>query len=489
MTPEQSLIQAVGEVSASPSILAELTPSAQLSVGSYALGASEVVLSMIGQGADPSALAQGATSLVATLITDLVGGLFSSASSAVPIVGEILGSVIGILGTLQESQDAEEAKRAAEREAACKEEAQKWKTIGTGAWGAVLPADYFVQASRDYADRWTIHRTPFNGQFLRAVLATSWPRWYVATWRTNDSADVRRQMGHDAVQNGPVSGYWSSEIAKNVWQSLHDDETGRYANAHNWPPRPQELRIALKVLDGIAGQHPAVLALAGRPMGEAGREVWPLFCDLLYWLCRVPRPPWWGDGAPWTEESAKALGLVPVPTLHEPVIRRLYSSPADSPQIDSPSAIWVWWENMRTIQGLPELEARPDPIGWCHGYGSAGCNLLYGLADSWRNYAVPVTASDAETRATQVADAWAWMEQHLGENGPQARLPRRPISHQAASSAISAIGASLGWTEQAQQDAQQVVAQQAQPTTSTVRRVAIAGTLGLGAALAWALSG
>jgi hypothetical protein len=491
-TPEQSLLQAIGQVSSSTSILAELTPSAQLAVGGYALGVSEVVLGMLGGGANPGDLAAGATSLVANLVTDLVGGLFASASDAVPIVGEVLGSVIGILGALQAAEDAEEERLRQQREAKCKAETEKWKTIGTGAWGEVLPADYFVQASRDYRNTWTIHRMPFHGQFLRAVLAESWPRWFVEAFRGHGPGVAqRRAMGHDAVSGGAFGTYFATEVAHQVWLGLHDSERERYANADNWPPRPAELRIALKVLDGIAGQHPAILAQAGRPLGEAGREIWPLFCDLLYWLCRVPRPPWWADGVPWENDPAvAALGLVPVPTLNEPVIRGFYSAQTASAQTDSPAAPWTEWDRMRRLE-LYHLRERPDPIGWCHGYGTAGCNLVYGLADGWRGYAEPVTASDAETRAEQVRAAWEWMEQHLGETGPGSGM--RPIgrvgSRANASAAISSMGAALGWTKPAQDQAHAILEAEAKPTATTVRKAAIVGTLGLGAAaVGWALT-
>lgn len=491
MTTEQDLLQAVGAVSDSPSILAELTPSGTLTVGGYALGVSEVVLGLVGgSSGNPADLAAGATSLVASLVTDLVGAVFGAAVDSVPIVGQILGSVIGLLGELQEAEKADEARKKAEQEQACKEETLRWKTIGNGAWGQVLPADYFVQATRDHEDRWTIHREPFHGAFLRAILETSWPRWFAESFDgAAVSAVQRRRLGHDAIEPSAATSWsmWKSPIHEQVWLGLHQPERERYANADNWPPRPAELEITCKLLRGVAGQHPAVLAQSGRPLGEAGREVWPLFCDLLYFLCRVPRPPWWADGVSWENDpSVAALGLLPVPTLNEPWIRRFYSSPAASPLMDSASAPWVEWDRMRRFE-LPHLRNRGLPLGSCRGYGSAGCNLLFGLADGWRGFARPVTASDAETRDAQIREAWAWMEQHLNGHGPAKFLPG-VIPRDKISAAIVHVANELGWSTQAQQTAHDIIEASSAPTTSTLRKATIAAALGAGAiGLAYAI--
>lgn len=395
----------------SPQMQAAISPATRAHVGSMLASAYNVALAA-SDGTAPALVGASAELLLsvgATIASQALAEIAGELADAIPIVGAVASTLIGIVSAVQQSEAADAEQRAAIFRAKCGAVRDLYTVRPTGYNGTTLPADLFLKSFRSEqtaaGDDVLTHtgRVPYPGGMLRLLTEYQWPAWIIE--RTVGAAPMHEYLGIPpatlAMYGG--NGYSPEPCALPIWPNTE------------LPPLFAELR------QGIEDQSLARRQALGRPGGDAGRALWPLYMDLLWAYTSVQRRP-----LNVSESEAAELGLVDVAPMGEAFSRAMFGGavlPAVLNTLHNAEvraamgAVELAGESglygpLRAAPGASQACARLwghwhdlDAIaGQCHGLPNRTLDQLWTMIHAWGDTAHPLYPPDQDRVAAAIRD-------------------------------------------------------------------------------------
>lgn len=286
----KELLSVVVDVIDDPQLAPAISPPTQAMSSMYAVTTFEVLEGAIAGDWEAAALSLGeqALSLAVDIVVDLVPEVVSSVQA---IVGPATGTALGIFGAMVDIHNSFKAREEAIRRyeaqlevSGCMAEQRANKPINTGPGGDLVPADYFNKSHRlgrdpsgPFGFSWEItDKVPGIGILLRLLTEHQWPLigfinpvggmerfgldrvWSEAIWRRTLCDRPELLWGNDLCSFSKPAGDVVSPVIK-----------AGYAD---------KFRVLRKAIEreGIGYRIPR-----GLRFREGGREIWPLYMDLL----------------------------------------------------------------------------------------------------------------------------------------------------------------------------------------------------------------
>jgi hypothetical protein len=386
-----------------------VSPYTALVGGGWDVGAAAVVDLLTVDWSSGSAVG----TLVCNLIGSVVGEAIGSLAGGIPLIGALGGIVYDLIAMGAKEEQAERDARAraqAEANQRCAESAKaNYDVRGTGAGGAVLPCDWWIQADigPDMRPRPT-GRMPSLGQTFDAMLV-SWPCWQVEdlilyswnvmtsdppSWPRSDFATI------EDFYRATIGGVGANEIAR--WYDAHGaidrwDSSWLRVDAAPRPYRtewPQWHGLAdpLRVLRNAIADQSAAL----RPMDyvDGGRALQPLWFDFWRQLTKVPVVP--GPGTP---------NALPVPPMNFDLLRAVLRG-----GYFNGSSGWGPWANSFAFlaDGAP-----PSPFVSCGSDAWSSLQAIETMIDRWTSQVFPAYGPDKTEYLAQLEQGWEALDEYI----------------------------------------------------------------------------